>query len=97
MRTNRDIIEALKEKVGRIIFNSVSTGVEICTSMHHEDPYPATTDSKNTSVEVSAIKRWVRPVAFQNWEEELLPDGIKNSNPLGILRLVNEAYTYDKI
>ncbi|WP_335965712.1 aldehyde dehydrogenase (NADP(+)) [Galbibacter sp. PAP.153] len=91
------IVDALKEKVGRLILNSVPTGVEVCPAMHHGGPFPATTDVKYTSVGVSAVKRWVRPVAYQNWPLELLPDALKNENPLQITRIVNGIYTDKKV
>ncbi|WP_240619099.1 aldehyde dehydrogenase (NADP(+)) [Chitinophaga costaii] len=78
---------------GRVILNQAPTGVEVCASMVHGGPYPATTDARFTSVGTSAIKRWVRPVCYQNFKDSMLPDALKNSNPLGILRLVNNQYT----
>ncbi len=92
-----NVIEALKNRVGRIIFNGVPTGVEVCPSMQHGGPYPASTDSRFTAVGIHSIKRWVRPFSFQNWPDQLLPDELKNNNPLGISRLVNNKYTNDKI
>ncbi|HUH45635.1 MAG TPA: aldehyde dehydrogenase (NADP(+)) [Arenibacter sp.] len=88
-----DVISGLMQKVGRIIFNGVPTGVEVCPSMLHGGPFPATTDSRFSSVGTSAIKRWVRPVTFQNWPAELLPPSLQNSNPLGIMRLVDGEHT----
>lgn len=84
-----NIIEALQNRVGRIIFNGVPTGVEVCPSMVHGGPYPASTDSRFTAVGIHSIKRWVRPFSFQDWPNELLPDALKNENPLGIVRTVN--------
>jgi len=91
------IVEALKNRVGRIIFNGVPTGVEVCPSMQHGGPFPASTDSRFTAVGTSSIKRWVRPVAYQNWPQKALPDALKDTNPLGIMRLVNGKYTTSKI
>ncbi|MDO3695316.1 aldehyde dehydrogenase (NADP(+)) [Wenyingzhuangia sp. chi5] len=73
-----DIVDALTNRVGRIIFNGVPTGVEVCTSMHHGGPYPASSDAKFTSVGTHAIYRWVRPISYQSFPEELLPDSLKN-------------------
>lgn len=90
MGTSEDIIQfrrqivILQEVVGRLIFNSVPTGVEVGYSMQHGGPFPATTDSRFTSVGVDAIKRFVRPVAFQD-----APDELKDTNPLGIWRRVD--------
>ncbi len=93
----QDIVEALTNRVGRIIFNGVPTGVEVCPSMQHGGPFPASTDSRFTSVGVSAIKRWSRPVAFQDWPNELLPEALQNNNPLNLMRLINGTYTNAKI
>jgi 2,5-dioxopentanoate dehydrogenase len=83
------LVSIAREKAGRIIFNGVPTGVEVCHSMQHGGPFPATTDSKFTSVGTAAIKRFVRPVSFQDCPGELLPDELKDDNPLGIYRLVD--------
>ncbi|MAD96532.1 MAG: aldehyde dehydrogenase (NADP(+)) [Flavobacteriaceae bacterium] len=84
-----DVVNALQNRVGRIIFNGVPTGVEVCPSMVHGGPYPASTDSRFTAVGIHSIKRWVRPFSYQNWPNELLPDELKDSNPLGIQRTIN--------
>ena len=90
-----DFINLVAEKVGRVIINGVPTGVEVCPSMHHGGPFPATTDSRFTSVGTDAIKRFVRPVCFQNFPDALLPTEIKNGNPAGIYRLFNNMWTKD--
>ncbi|MEM6720855.1 MAG: aldehyde dehydrogenase (NADP(+)) [Bacteroidota bacterium] len=90
---HQNIVNALSNRVGRIIFNGVPTGVEVVPAMLHGGPYPASTDSRFTAVGRDAIKRWVRPFSYQNWPNELLPDELKNENPLGILRLVNDQET----
>lgn len=89
MRIHDKIIDAVKNICGRFILNSVPTGVEVCLSMQHGGPYPATTDSRFGSVGADAIKRFARPIAFQNWSHDLLPDELKDENPLGIWRTVN--------
>lgn len=89
IRIHDKITEAVKNICGRFILNSVPTGVEVCLSMQHGGPYPSTTDSRFGSVGVDAIKRFARPIAFQNWSNELLPDELKNENPLSIWRTVN--------
>ena len=91
------IIEALKNRVGRIIYNGVPTGVEVCPSMQHGGPYPASTDSRFTAVGTHAIKRWVRPISYQDWPNHLLPDELKNENPLEILRIINSRQTKSTI
>ncbi|CAZ98147.1 aldehyde dehydrogenase (NADP(+)) [Zobellia galactanivorans] len=91
------VIDALQGRVGRLIFNGVPTGVEVCPSMQHGGPFPASTDSRFTSVGVSAIKRWVRPVSFQNWPQEALPEALRDNNPLSIMRIVDSEHTNKKI
>lgn len=93
LKKYENVVDGLRSRVGRIIFNGVPTGVEVCPSMHHGGPFPAATDSRFTSVGESAIKRWVRPISFQNWPDELLPDALKNSNPLDIMRLLDSKNT----
>ncbi|WP_322617310.1 aldehyde dehydrogenase (NADP(+)) [Pseudomonas sp. BIC9C] len=79
----------LEQKVGRILLNGYPTGVEVCDSMVHGGPYPATSDARGTSVGTLAIDRFLRPVCFQNYPDSLLPDALKNGNPLRIQRLVD--------
>ena len=90
---NDELVEAVKDICGRFILNSVPTGVEVCLSMHHGGPFPASTDCRFTSVGADGIKRFARPIAFQNWGNDLLPDELKNGNPLGIWRTVNNELT----
>ncbi len=89
VRRHDELLEAVKNICGRIIMNGVPTGVEVCLSMQHGGPYPASTDSRFTSVGADGIKRFARPVAFQNWSNDLLPDELKDGNPLKIWRTVN--------
>lgn len=91
------VIENLKNKVGRLIFNNVPTGVEVCSGMTHGGPFPASSDSKFTSVGLTAVKRWVRPVTYQDWPEQLLPSALQDKNPLGINRIVNDVVTQNPI
>jgi NADP-dependent aldehyde dehydrogenase len=90
--TYADFIDLIKEKAGRVIINGVPTGVEVCPSMHHGGPFPATTDSRFTSVGTDAIKRFVRPVSFQNFPQHLLHSELKDETPWGIWRLVNNEF-----
>jgi len=94
---NGELMEEVKNICGRFIINNVPTGVEVCLSMQHGGPFPATTDSRFTSVGADGIKRFARPVAFQNWSNEWLPDELKNENPLKIWRTVNNELTKEKI
>ena len=89
----RELVQLARERAGRLIINGVPTGVEVCPSMQHGGPFPSTTDSRFTSVGTGAIKRWVRPMAFQNFPEKLLPEELQNENPLGIVRTVNGEIT----
>ncbi len=89
VRNYKELIEILERKAGRLIINGYPTGVEVCHSMVHGGPFPATTDSKTSSVGTIAINRFARPVCYQNFPDKFLPEELKNSNPLGIWRLVN--------
>jgi 2,5-dioxopentanoate dehydrogenase len=84
-----DLIRILERKVGRIILNGYPTGVEVCSSMMHGGPYPASTSSQTTSVGTAAIYRFSRPVCYQDFPDSMLPDELKEGNPLGIRRMVN--------
>jgi NADP-dependent aldehyde dehydrogenase len=103
MATEKDILEneELQERVknicGRFILNSVPTGVEVCLAMQHGGPFPSTTDSRFTSVGADGIKRFARPLSFQNWPDNLLPEELKNENPLQIWRTVNNELTKEQI
>lgn len=90
VKVNSELVESVKNICGRFILNNVPTGVEVCLSMQHGGPFPATTDSRFTAVGADGIKRFARSVCFQNWSNELLPDELKNENPLKIWRTVND-------
>ena len=92
-----ELIDALQNRVGRLIYNGVPTGVEVCASMQHGGPYPSSTDSRFTAVGIHSIKRWVRPVSYQDWPDHLLPDALKDNNPLHLSRLVNDHQTSGEI
>jgi NADP-dependent aldehyde dehydrogenase len=92
-----DLVEAVKNICGRFILNGVPTGVEVCLSMQHGGPFPATTDSRFTSVGADGLKRFARPIAFQNWDDRFLPEELQNENPLQIWRTVNNELTRDAI
>ncbi|SMO46882.1 NADP-dependent aldehyde dehydrogenase [Chryseobacterium rhizoplanae] len=88
-RNNLTLINLLKDKCGRLLFNGMPTGVEVVYAMHHGGPFPSTTDSRFTSVGPDAVRRFIRPVSFQNWPDEFLPEELKNENPLQISRIVD--------
>jgi NADP-dependent aldehyde dehydrogenase len=83
------LIPALERKVGRIIINGWPTGVEVGHAMVHGGPYPATSDSKTTSVGTLAIERFLRPVAYQNFPEQLRPAPLQDANPWKVNRLID--------
>lgn len=87
------VVDLLAEKTGRLILNGVPTGVEVCSSMQHGGPFPATNDSRFTSVGTKAILRFARPIAWQDWTNELLPAELQDGNPLGIWRLVDNNWS----
>jgi NADP-dependent aldehyde dehydrogenase len=82
-----ELVEILKTKAGRVVFNGYPTGVEVCDAMHHGGPYPATSDGMSTSVGTRAIRRFARPVCYQNAPEALLPPELREENPRGLSRL----------
>ncbi len=90
-------IAVLSGKVGRLIYDNVPTGVEVCHAMVHGGPFPATTDGRSTSVGGEAIKRFLRPICLQDCPEQLLPSALQNANPLGIMRKLNGRYTREAI
>jgi len=88
-----DLIDILTRKVGRLILNAYPTGVEVCHAMVHGGPFPATSDGRSTSVGSQAIFRFTRLVCYQSFPDAALPDELKSSNPLGIMRLVDGERT----
>ncbi|HEY2847215.1 MAG TPA: aldehyde dehydrogenase family protein, partial [Pyrinomonadaceae bacterium] len=89
LRDYADLIRILETKAGRLIFNGFSTGVEVCPSMVHGGPYPATSDSRWTAVGTRAIERFARLVCYQNFPDGALPAELRESNPLNIRRMVD--------
>jgi len=91
-----DLIAVLKNKVGRLVFNSFPTGVEVCHAMVHGGPYPSTSDGRSTSVGSNAIFRFTRLVCYQGFPDSALPEELKDANPLGIWRMVNGEMVHGK-
>jgi NADP-dependent aldehyde dehydrogenase len=89
MPTANELAQILALKAGRIMLNNVPTGVEVTHAMVHGGPYPATTDARSTSVGTASIYRFARPVCYQNFTQQMLPDALKNENVLNIQRFVN--------
>ncbi|HSZ41031.1 MAG TPA: aldehyde dehydrogenase (NADP(+)) [Trebonia sp.] len=89
------LLPILERKAGRILFNGWPTGVEVVHSMVHGGPFPATSDGRTTSVGTLAMDRFLRPVSYQDIPDSLLPASLRDSNPEGVLRLVDGTYTRD--
>jgi alpha-ketoglutaric semialdehyde dehydrogenase len=85
------LLAALTGKAGRVLFGGFPTGVEVCAAMNHGGPYPATTDVHSTSVGTAAIYRFARPVCYQNLPQAQLPPELRDENPRGIWRLVDNT------
>jgi NADP-dependent aldehyde dehydrogenase len=79
------------------VFNGVPTGVAVVPAMQHGGPYPSSTSSAHTSVGTAAIRRFLRPVAYQDVPDALLPAALRDANPLGIERVVNSSRTRDPV
>jgi NADP-dependent aldehyde dehydrogenase len=92
-----DLLDIVERKAGRLIVNGFPTGVELSHAMVHGGPYPATSDSRTTSVGSPAIFRFARPVCYQDFPQTALPEELKDENPLGIWRMINGAFTRDAI
>ena len=89
IRKATELIRVLETKVGRILFNGYPTGVEVCHAMVHGGPFPATSDSRTTSVGTRAVLRFARPVCYQDFPDAALPAELRSANPLNIHRMVN--------
>lgn len=93
LRNFADLVAILEGKVGRLVFNGVPTGVEVSHAMVHGGPYPATSDGRFTSVGSQAIFRFARPVCYQGFPDDALPEELKDANPMGIWRMVDGQMT----
>jgi alpha-ketoglutaric semialdehyde dehydrogenase len=87
----RTLIPILERRVGRILINGYPTGVEVCHAMVHGGPYPATSDGRTTSVGTLAIRRFLRPVCYQDFPEDLLPSSLQDDNTLNLWRRLDGA------
>ncbi|WP_424534381.1 aldehyde dehydrogenase (NADP(+)) [Sphaerisporangium viridialbum] len=83
------LVPILERRTGRIVFNAFSIPQEISYASTHGGPFPATSDSRFTSVGMGAIERFVRPVTYQNFPDDLLPQPLREANPLHLWRLVD--------
>ncbi|MEM9341185.1 MAG: aldehyde dehydrogenase family protein, partial [Bacteroidota bacterium] len=93
----RQLVHQIREICGRLIMNGFPTGVEVCYAMTHGGPYPATTAPQTSSVGYTAIRRFIRPISFQNMDAALLPEELLDSNPRNIWRIVDGASTNERI
>ena len=93
LTANRDLLALLEVRAGRLVCNAFPTGVEVCHAMNHGGPYPSTSDGRSTSVGSRAIQRFARLVCYQGFSDAALPDELKSSNPLGVLRLVDGKWS----
>ena len=89
LEANRALLDALERLAGRILVGGMPTGVEVCASMHHGGPFPATTDPRATSVGTGAIERFTRPVAYQGFPDALLPIELQDRNRRAVQRTVD--------
>jgi NADP-dependent aldehyde dehydrogenase len=89
------LVNLCTEHCGRLVFDGYPTGVSVGWAMQHGGPYPATTDSRSTSVGMTATRRFLRPVTYQNAPLELLPQPLRNGNPLRVLARVDGDLTRD--
>ena len=87
------LVALMASRAGRIVFDGFPTGVAVTHGMHHGGPYPACSNPLHTSVGATAIRRWLRPLAFQNAPAVLLPPELADANPLGIWRRVDGELT----
>lgn len=97
LREFGDLLSILKTKVGRIVFNSFPTGVEVSHAMVHGGPYPATSDGRTTSVGSQAIFRFCRPVCYQGFPQAALADELRDANPLQIWRMLDGKMTKEAV
>ncbi|QBI18419.1 aldehyde dehydrogenase (NADP(+)) [Egibacter rhizosphaerae] len=88
-----ELVEELTRMAGRVVCNGYPTGVAVTHAMHHGGPYPATTNPLHTSVGSTAIRRFLRPVAYQTAPQALLPPALRDENPLDLPRLLDGAWT----
>lgn len=94
---HRDLFDLLQARVGRLLVNGYPTGVEVCPSMQHGGPWPASSDARFTSVGTAALQRFARPVCFQDVPAALLPEELRDENPRGLLRLVDGRPTREAL
>jgi NADP-dependent aldehyde dehydrogenase len=87
------LVADLTTRVGRVLWNGWPTGIAVTYAMHHSGPYPATTAPMHTSVGTTSLRRFLQPVAYQNMPQHLLPEALRDGNPLGIPRRLDGVLT----
>ncbi len=87
------LVRLLRDRSGRLVWNGWPTGVAVSRAMHHGGPFPATTHAAHTSVGGTAIRRFLRPVVYQDYPATLLPVALQDTNPLGLLRRIDGEFT----
>lgn len=97
MADSTALLARLELKAGRVLLNGFPTGVEVSPAINHGGPYPATTDTRFTSVGTAALLRFARPVCYQNFADALLPEALRNANPLGLMRLLDGKLSRDPL
>lgn len=91
------LLRELRERAGRLVWNGWPTGVAVAWAMHHGGPYPATTAPEHTSVGMTAIRRFLRPVCYQDWPHHLLPAELRDTNADAVPRRINGTVTTDDV
>jgi len=89
----QQLLRVLRDRVGRIVWNGWPTGVAVSWAMHHGGPYPATSAPLHTSVGMTAVRRFLRPVTYQDCPQELLPEVLRDGAPGGLARRVDGRLT----
>lgn len=97
LRVYANLLKVFETKAGRLIFNGFPTGVEIGHAVVHGGPWPATSDSRTTSVGTRAVTRFTRPICYQDCPQASLPDELRDTNPLGIWRMIDGLPTRNRI
>lgn len=92
-----DLIELITDIGGRIVWNGVPTGVEVCLSMNHGGDFPSSTDARFTAVGADSVKRWLKYKSYQNFPQNMLPPPLRDENTWGIWRRINNTYTKSNI
>jgi NADP-dependent aldehyde dehydrogenase len=92
-----ELVALMAQRAGRLVFDGFPTGVAVTHGMHHGGPYPACSNPLHTSVGATAIRRFGRPVAYQNAPAAVLPLELRDENPLGIWRRVDGVPTRDPL